>query len=165
MKYLISALRHPRDYEWRRLRPWQKHSEVLAVAGNVYLGIGISYLVHPASDTRRAALGVIFDLLPPLGWGCIWATVGVLALASTRWPPASKTWGYTALTGLAALWAAAYAVGVMFDGAPIVGLVGTLIYGLVAYLWYAIAGLSNPDDLYLFQPTTEEPATPDDLEA
>lgn len=148
MRYLIDALHHPKDFEWRRLRPWQRHSQVLAVAGSVYLGIGTAFMVVPRSPERAAALEILLGILPLQAWGMLWAAVGLLALVSTRWPPASKTWGYTALTGVATIWSSAYLLGVLLLGTPVSGgLLGSLVYGLVAYLWYAIAGLANPDDL------------------
>jgi hypothetical protein len=56
------------------------------------------------------------------------------------------------MTGVAVLWGMGYLVGVVFDGAPKFGLVGALVYGLLGYMWYAIAGLRNPDDLIALSP-------------
>lgn len=162
MRYLITGIRHRREYEWTRLRPWQKHSEVLAMAGVVYILVGLSYILIPIAPDRRAALQVLAAHVPMRGWGVLWVSVGALALASTRWPPASKTWGYTLLTAVAALWSSAYLVGVLFLNAPPSGLLGALVWGLVAYLWYAVAGLANPDDLYITAPGTEEQAVADE---
>lgn len=164
MKYLIEALRHPRDYEWRRLRPWQKHSEVLAVAGTVYIGVGTAFMVIPPGE-RAVSLAVILQVAELDTWGIIWAAIGILALASTRWPPASKTWGYTALTGMAACWSGAYLVGIAAGAPPVQGVLSSLVWGLVGYLWYAIAGLSNPDDLFPFSPPLEEHTAPYSPEA
>lgn len=165
MKYLIAAVRHRRDYEWARLRPWQKHSEVLAMAGIVYFLVGLSYVLIPITPDRRRALSILADHVPMQAWGGLWIVVGLLALTSTRWPPASKTWGYTTLTTVAALWSSAYLVGVLFLNAPVSGLLGALVWGLVAYLWYAVAGLANPDDLYIAAPTGKEQAVADEAGA
>lgn len=157
MKYLVEALRHPRDYDWKHLRPWQRHSQVLAVGGLVYLLIGVAFITMPNNPDRNQALSVILQLAPLQFWGACWAIAGVMALISTRWPPPSKTWGYTALAGVAALWSSAYLVGIL-DGNPVTGVLGSLVYGLFGFLWWAIAGLSNPDDLHTLLPAIEEPA-------
>lgn len=148
MKYLVAALARPRDHDWNTLRPWQRHSLVLAIGGGVYILIGTTYALTAPSPNRAAALAVL-DFATFRGWGLAWMIVGFLALASTRWPPASKTWGYTALAGLAWCWAAAYLAGVL-TGAPLSGLSATLVWSLVGFMWWAIAGLANPDDLTQF---------------
>lgn len=144
---------------WLALRPWQRHSLVLAVAGCVYVAYGVATVATPTSPTRESGLRWALSLAPMPFWSTLFILAGLLALASTRWPPSSKTWGYTALSGLASLWSATYLAGVAFLDSPASGLSGALVWGLVAFLWWAIAGLMNPDDL--FPPTPEEPANPD----
>jgi biotin transporter BioY len=131
------------------LRPWQRHSLVLTVAGFVYVCLGIIYLAVPLTADRagglRLALRLTGGSIAP--WAIAWIVVGTLALTSTRWPPSSKTWGYTALTALAALWGSVYGLGVLFLHAPHAGLSGAFVWFLVAFLWWAISGLTNPDDV------------------
>lgn len=141
---------------WLQLRPWQRHSLVLAVAGVVYISFGVTYIAVPLSPSRNAGLVWVLQIAPVQAWGIAFVVVGLLALASTRWPPSSKTWGYSALSGLASLWGAAYLVGVLFMDAPRQSMTGALVWLLVAFLWWAIAGLTNPDDV---PRTAEEPAT------
>ena len=127
------------------LRPWQQHSHVLAVAGGVYVTYGAVALIL-ADPTARTSSRGIADLIPAGIWGALWIAVGLLALVSTRWPPGSKTWGYTALSSLAAWWAACYLTGA-FIGTGTFQPGGAIVWALVAYLWYAVAGLVNPDDV------------------
>ena len=132
---------------WIGLRPWQRHSQVLAVAGFVYLVFGVLLMTIPRTPAQRSSMRLALELLPMKVWAVPWIIVGLLALASTRWPPQSKTWGYTALSALAGAWASIYLLGVVFLGAPISTLSGTLVWGLVGFMWWAISGLMNPDDL------------------
>lgn len=125
------------------LRPWQRHSLVLAVAGTVYVLVGISYIVSVPTASRESSLAVAISWWSLPAWGCIWIVVGCLAILSSRWPPASETWGYTTMTGLAAGWAGFYLVGII-GGAPMQGVSGVLVWGLVAFMWWAISGLVNP---------------------
>lgn len=147
MKYLIGALRHPSNYRWLELRPFQRHSLVLLVAGIVYTGIGITYACTDPTESRLASLGWVLDFVPLRALGVVWMIVGTLAIVSARWPPASKTWGYSALTGLAAGWASIYLVAILRGDTPEQSMSGVFVWSLVAFLWWAIAGLTNPDDL------------------
>ena len=80
-------------------------------------------------------------------WGFVFMTVGVLAIISSRWPPVSETWGYQALTGLSAGWAAFYLMGVLFHDSSPSNLSGFLSWGLIGFLWWAVSGLVNPKSL------------------
>lgn len=143
MKHLLAALRHPQDYRWRALRPWMRHSLVLAVAGTVYVLVGISYVAAEANASRESALRLALDWMPLPAWGVVWIIVGLLAILSSRWPPASETWGYTSMTGLAAGWSAFYLLGIAL-GSDLQNVSGVLVWGLVAFMWWAISGLVNP---------------------
>ncbi|MCW2496389.1 hypothetical protein [Jatrophihabitans sp.] len=125
------------------LRAWQRHSLVLAVAGTVYVLVGTSYILSEAIPSRESSLRVALAWMPFTAWGVVWIIVGLLAILSSRWPPASETWGYTTMTGLAAAWAAFYGFGILL-GAPAQGISGLLVWGLVAFMWWAISGLVNP---------------------
>jgi hypothetical protein len=125
------------------LRAWQRHSLVLAVAGTVYILVGASYILSDAIPSRESSLRVALAWMPFEAWGFVWILVGCLAILSSRWPPASETWGYTTMTALAAAWAAFYLFGILL-GAPAQGFSGVLVWGLVAFMWWAISGLVNP---------------------
>lgn len=128
------------------LRPWQQHSNVLTVAGFVYITYGL-IAVGTDWDPSRAGTLILVTHTPALLWMFAWLGVGMLALISTRWPASSKTWGYTALAGLATWWSVVYATSTLLGADPARNVGGTLVWALVAYLWYAISGLVNPDDI------------------
>lgn len=131
---------------WWALRPWRRHSLVLVVAGVVYLMIGVAYAFTPSTAQRTAALRVPLALMPLGGWGVIFIAVGLLAILSARWPPASESWGYTTLTGLSTLWAMFYVWGMVLGGSS-TNLTGACLFALLAFMWWAISGLRNPDEL------------------
>lgn len=127
------------------LRPWRQHSRVLAVGGAVYLLVGISYLFAPADPDQATTMRIPLALGGMDTWGAVWITVGLLAFASTRWPPASETWGYTAMASLSALWSCFY-VGAMVLGAPNTTSRAVLVWALFAFMWLAVSGLRNPEE-------------------
>lgn len=130
------------------LRPWRRHSVVLFVAGVVYLCYGFALLAVSPNDSRRAGLVVASEVMPIRAWGFVWIVVGALALASTRWPPQSETWGYAAMSGLAAFWSACYGFAIALGEAPPQNVTAFLVWAMVSFLWWAVAGLANPDDLH-----------------
>lgn len=144
MRYLIAALRHPQDYRWFALRPFRRHSLVLVVAGSMYIAIGVSILTSTPT-CRAAALRVPLTWAPPVVWSTMFIVVGILAVLSSRWPPASEKWGYSVLSGLSALWATFYAWGLFSLGSA--ALPGLEVWSLVTFLWWAIAGLVNAHEL------------------
>ena len=160
MRQLIAAALHPRDYRWG-LRPWRRHSMAVLVAGVVYIAIGITYITSTPAESRTTSLVLAIKVMPLNGWGVVWVIVGALAVISARWPPASETWGYSALSGLTSLWAAFYALGVLVMGAPLQSLTAGLMWGLIAFMWLIIAGLWNPDPtLVRLSPDAPEPLAP-----
>lgn len=144
MRQLLHALHHPSAYPWLELRPWRRHSLVLSVAGAAYIAIGLTYVLATPAPSRTDALEVPLNLAPLSVWGVAWVIVGLLSMLSARWPPASEKWGYSALSGLAAWWAASYLAGVLL-GAENQSVSGALVWGLVAFMWWGISGLDNPD--------------------
>lgn len=147
MMKLLKELAHPTREGLLSLRPWRKHSQVLAVAGVIYMIYGLFMITIPASDTRQRGLELAMRWAPLDVWGVIWIAVGTMAFASTRWPPASETWGYSAMAGLSALWSCFYVMGIVFfDSTVQTGFAGVAVWGLIAYLWWGISGLRNPDD-------------------
>lgn len=145
MKRLIVALAHPRQYVWFALRPWRRHSLVLLVAGILYVLIGTSYTLPTVDPDREAALAVALYWAPMPVWGAVWILTGLTAILSSRWPPASETWGYTVMSGTAALWSAFILAGVPLGSDP-ANITGALVFAVLAFLWWANAGLLNPED-------------------
>lgn len=129
---------------WRGIRPWQRHSLVLLVAGLVYLMIGLSAIFIDPTPAREKALQFAANWWDLETWGVIFALAGILSIVSARWPPVSETWGYTVLTGLSALWSGFYLMGIVLGNSPVSNVAGVLSWGLIAFLWWAIAGLVNP---------------------
>lgn len=145
VRRLIMAAARPRSHVWG-LRPWTRHSLVLAVAGCAYIAIGFTYMLAEPAPSRESALQVALNIMDLQAWGLAWILIGCSAVLSSRWPPASETWGYAAMSGLAAWWACCYFGGVLF-GAENQSTSGGLVWALVSFLWWSVAGLMNPRDL------------------
>jgi hypothetical protein len=128
-----------------KLRPFKRHSLVLMVAGVVYVVNGLSYMLTTPTPARLEALTVSLKWFPLDVWGGVWVAVGLLAVISSRWPPVFESWGYMVLTGLAAGWSATYLMGIVFYHTHMTNLSGVLTWGLLAFLWWAVSGLLNPD--------------------
>lgn len=126
------------------LRPWKRHSTILLVVGILYAFIGYQYIIAPPNATREAALVVVLQFAPIQFWGAIFIVGGILASISSRWPPFAETWGYMLLTGLSAAWGSAYLVGLFFK-APSAVISQGILWGILAFIWWAISGLLNPD--------------------
>ncbi len=133
---------------WKAIRPWERHSLVLLVAGLVYIAIGQSLIVTEPSAQRleslRFALNWFGFDLPLVFWGWGFVSHGVAAIVSARWPPISETWGYYLLTGLSSAWALFYLMGILFGDAPAMNISAVLTWGLIAFMWWGISGLVNP---------------------
>lgn len=141
------ALGEPLDHNWLGVRPLRTHSMVLIVAGLVYIAIGISYVVATPTPERLRALEYALLWLDYNNWGYVWMLIGFLSIISSRWPPVSETWGYTALTGQASAWGLFYAASILFGDAPNSTISGVLSWGLIGFMWWAISRLVNPEVL------------------
>jgi len=137
-----SLKRHVRKF-WG-LRPWKRHSTILMIAGIIYGLIGVQYIFGPDNKIRDNGLIVLLQFASIHFWGCIFLASGIATMISSRWPPFSETWGYMLLTGLSSAWMATYLIGGLFYHTPN-GLGGALLWGLLAFMWWAISGLLNPD--------------------
>ena len=144
MRQLIHAAMHPHSYSWG-LRPWTRHSVVLVVGGLVYVTVGAAYAITDPTHDRAAALAFATRLAPLPAWGVLWMVAGAAAMCSARWPPASEKWGYSVLSTLSALWAAFHALSPFFGTPFKIAFLGVLVWAFFAFLWWAIAGLWNPD--------------------
>lgn len=133
-------------------KPWRRHSLILAVAGFLYSLVGFLYAASPANPGRRRSLSFLLDIAPQQFWGGLFITVGVLTVLSSVWPPIAENWGYTLLTGLSAGWSAVYLMGVLFFHSP-AATNGTqaVLWGTLAFMWWAISGLVNPDTVVVIE--------------
>ncbi len=129
---------------WRGVRPWGRHSLVLVVGGLFYVGTGIADIFTELPPLREEALVVALHFVSIDIWGIIFILVGLMSILSAKWPIFAPSWGYIAMTGLAAAWGSSYLMGVLFYGAELVFLTTASSWGLVAFSWWAISGLVNP---------------------
>jgi hypothetical protein len=131
---------------WHRgVRPFNRHSLILVIAGTAYVLTGCTYIFADVTPGRKEALKVALHWFPIQFWGGIFIAVGMLSILSSRWPQISASWGYAVLTGFSAGWSATYLSGVIFENAPKANLTIVLQWALLAFLWAAIPGLVSPD--------------------
>lgn len=130
------------------LRPWQRHSLVLMVSGLAYIVVGLSFVLSDELSLHRAQSLVIALRMATIDlWGLVFISSGFLACISSRWPLFSDSWGYAVLCGLSAGWSTVHAAGIIFGNANLsTNAPGILIWGLMAFLWWAVSGLINPPE-------------------
>ena len=134
------------------LRPFQRHSMVLTVGGLIYILYGLVIMRTWKPDGPRAdAIRAGVDIFPLEVWGWMWVIVGVLSVLSARWPAYLDKWGYAVLTGFSAGWAAVYLAGLFFENNTLAESGGAIVWMLVSFLWWAIAGLMNPDRVVVIE--------------
>lgn len=127
------------------LRPWKRHGLILMVSGTMYLIIGVQYIITQETPGRRVALAAVLQVAPIQFWGGVFATCGVLAMISSRWPPVTETWGYIVLSGISAAWSTAYLAGIFWFDSPEQNTTQVMLWGGFAFMWWAVSGLLNPD--------------------
>lgn len=140
--------------QWASLKPWRRHSLVLMVSGIAYVMMGVAYICSPSTPAREVALQyainpTILGMTIPLSlvsWGWWFAVTGLVTIVSSRWPPVSRTWGYTLLTGLSVAWGLFYLAGVAFGNAPLINLTGAILWCVFGFMWWAVSGLIDPKD-------------------
>lgn len=132
---------------WLYLRPWNQHGLVLMVAGLAYVGIGISYIITEPTNSRKNALSFALAWWDFSWWGMVFVWVGVLCVISSRWPIGFEMWGYWALAALSAGWGTFYLMGIIFTDASNTTFSSVCLWYLVAFLWCAISGLRNPEEI------------------
>jgi hypothetical protein len=133
---------------WLSLRPLQRHSLVLLVGGMVYIGLGWIFMTtEELSPVREATLALALEHAPLKTWGFIFVVAGILAVISARWPSFSDRWGYAILTGLASGWAGMYCLNYIFNYSHVRTLGYGMVWGLLAFMWWAISGLVNPAEI------------------
>lgn len=126
-------------------KEWKRHDVILCVGGFLYILVGIYYAATSRADSRSISLEILVSVAPMSFWGSLFMFAGALSIISSRWPPFAETWGYVVLTGISAGWAAAYLMGMLFADAPSTNLIAALVWGIFAFVWWAVSGLLNPD--------------------
>jgi hypothetical protein len=127
------------------LRPWKRHSTILAVVGFMFILAGFQYIFTSNTPGRERSLFVLLQIAPIQVWGGLLIIAGILAMLSTKWPPGAETWGYMVLTGLSSGWSATYLFGVIFFDAPVAAIGQSIIWAALAFMWWAISGFPNPE--------------------
>lgn len=144
----MAFMRHPKY----GFRPYKRHSLVLTVAGLAYVIYGLLILFTWEHEGPRAsAISAGLSTAPLAFWGALFVLAGIVALVSSRWPAVSEKWGYVVLTGQSANWAAVYLAGLLFDNNTLAQTGGALLWGLLAFLCWALTGLMNPDDVVILE--------------
>lgn len=134
------------------LRPYQRHSLVLLIGGLVYIlyGLVITFTWLPDGPrTENISMGLRLASLDTLG--VLWIIGGVLVVISGRWPAVNDKWGYTVLTGGSAAWGSVYFAGMFFGDNTLSEAGGGIVWYLVAFLWWSIAGLMNPASVMIVE--------------
>lgn len=141
------------DMSYYKFRPFTRHSLVLLVGGFMIFVYG--FVIHTWSpDGPRAASIELALKLAPLGfWGTLWSLTGLLSMVSSIWPVMSEKWGYTLLTAASSGWGAIYLTGLFVPGNSLGEMGGAILWNLIAFLWWATAGLMNPEKvIVVFEP-------------
>jgi hypothetical protein len=128
-----------------KFRPYGRHSLVLLMAGLSFVAMGISKFFYVPNGPRIQALVIAVEHMPIEAWGIVFISVGILVIISSRWPYHAAGWGYALLTGLSIGWSATYLLGVLLRDSSIGNLTLACYWGLLAFLWWSISGLLNPD--------------------
>ena len=131
---------------------WTRHSLVLTVAGLIYVGMGYGFIVAPGYVGKDPSLHTALRLMTLDEWGGLYIFVGALALSAAHFPVGKKTWGYMVLTALSSAWAALYLLSVISGGAPKITLLSSLLWLLLAFIWWAVSGLLSPEYIEKLMP-------------
>lgn len=137
-------------------RPYTRHSFVLMIGGLAYLIMGFVIMGWTIEGPQGTAVAVALRVIPAHLWGLIWMSTGALVIFSAWWPAQNDRWGYAALTALAGGWAAIYLAGLFSESNSFAEITGALVWSLVAFLWWGIAGLVNPEDIVIAIEPLEE---------
>lgn len=121
------------------------------VAGILYTLVGVSYALSHPTPGRKQSLSFLLEIAPQQFWGGLFMLAGVLTSISSVWPPFAHTWGYMILTGLSAGWGAVYLMGMLFFSSPSTNITQVCLWGILAYMWWAISGLINPDEVVVIE--------------
>jgi len=143
---MLEKLNLERLHRWKSLKPWRRHSLVLMISGISYAFIGVSYIYAEPNPNREVALHYALNWFSLSVWGWWFVITGLVTMVSSRWPPVSRTWGYTLLTGLASAWGMFYLAGILFWHSPFTNIAGAILWGVFGFLWWAISGLVDPID-------------------
>lgn len=130
--------------DWFSLKPWDRHSGILVVAGVAYMVIGGLYILDVQSQTQYEAMYYALRIMSFNAWGCGFILIGLTSILSARWPNWPKAWGYVVLTGWSSAWSMFFIAGALLTEARIVYFSMGALWALLAFLWWAVSGLVSP---------------------
>lgn len=138
--------------KWLTFRPWQRHGLVQMVGGLAYLFLGVGFLTLGELSVRRSdSISVALSVAPVEFWAFVFIGAGALAVLSSRWPAFHDTWGYMVLVGLSAGWSGVYFTSYFLGPANINNIPYGVIWALLAFMWWAISGLVNPEKILVVE--------------
>lgn len=130
------------------VRPWKRHSLILVMAGLAHVMMGMAYLYLEEGGPRMRMLVIPLNVAPVKFWAILFMGVGVFIILSSIWPQRSEKWGYAVATGLSASWSAQYLIGAYFLHEYYASNIAMgALFALIAFLYWGISGLVNPDDI------------------
>lgn len=136
------------------IRGWTRHSLILIFAGIMYIGIGVAFLNTPKIYAKDPSLKIALQWLTFDQWGWVYISCGLASMLSSLWPIGSEKWGYTVLSALSSAWSAFYLLAVIFvKGVPKLVLIQALLWGILAFIWWAVSGLISPQGLKTVVPS------------
>jgi hypothetical protein len=111
----------------------------------VYIVIGASFLLIPHTPSRLEALRWLIELMPLWPFACLWLAAGVMGAVSAFFCRPKDWVGFFALTLVPAVWGFLFLIGVVL-GSPLLGVVSTAIYWLLAAAMMVVSGMQGPND-------------------
>lgn len=130
------------------VRPWKRHSLILVIAGLAHVMMGTAYLYLEEGGPRARMLVIPLKTAPAEFWGLLFMCVGVFVILSSVWPGHSEKWGYVVATGFSSAWSAQYLIGAYFLNEYYASNIAMgALFALIAFLYWGISGLVNPDDI------------------
>ena len=112
----------------------------------VYLVLGISFFVLPGSASRADALQWLTQFLPIQPFACLWVAAALVGFVSAFLCRPDDWRGFAALTLAPAAWGCLFLIGVVLFGAPLLGIVTTFVYWLLAAIVMVASDMQGPKD-------------------
>lgn len=119
-----------------------RHSLILVVAGFTFAAVGYSFKYYEPGTQRWAGVVLAREIMDLRWWSTLFIVAGLLTSLVAHWPSVGRIWGYTILAALSTVWAAVYALGILW-GAPKANISTAIIWSSQAFVWWAISGLPD----------------------
>lgn len=125
---------------------WNQHSLILVVGGFFFITMGYNYIYTELSVSRKVGLYYALGVMDIDKWGFVFIGIGLVVIMLSIWPVNRLPWGYMLMTGHCTAWGLFYLVGII-GPADLSTAGNSLAWLILAFLWWAIAGLISPDRL------------------